>query len=160
MKQSEQNYISSKMAVLKGEKLFYTGRLAASGDFGFGVKDEKDYCLHIQTAFRLRTDKEILIANLDMFKPTEKLEGNPSFDWDVKGSNRYDEWTKKYNKDKDNYVVVENIFVNDFGDLTIKCSNNIIIEIFMNASNDECWRFFERTSKDDHLVVTGKGIEK
>lgn len=166
MKQSHQQFILEKMAILKGAKISYIGRIAATGDICFESNDKKEYFLHIQTAFRIRKEDEISIANLDMFEPTETLENSPSFDWktfnwDVQGFNQYDEWTKKYNKDKDNQVVVQNIDVNILGDFTVKCSHGVIMEIFTNATDDkECWRFFEKTSKNHHLVVTGQGIEE
>jgi len=166
MKQFEKDFILEKMYVLIGKKLVSITRLAATGNICFISSSEKKYFLRPQNGFRIRTNNEILIANLDMFEPTKSMEENPSFNWetynwDVIGFNQYDEWTSEYNKNKENQVVVEDISISDFGDLTIKCSNDVIIELFINSANgDECWRFFEDDSEENHLVVTGQGIEK
>lgn len=166
MKQSEQKYILEQMDMLKGKKFVSLTRLGATGNLCFESNDNKEFFLRPQTAFRIRTDNEILIANLDMFEPTEALENSPSFDWetfdwDTQGFNQYDEWATQYNKDKENHVIVKDVEVNDFGDLTITCNHGVIIEVFINATDDkECWRFFERQSKDDHLVVTGQGVDE
>jgi hypothetical protein len=163
MKQSELKSILEQMKILEGKKLYSITRLGATGNICFVSNDNKEFFLRVQTAFRVRAAEKILTANLEMFEPTQALEESPSFDWetfnwDVQGFNCYDEWTKKYNKDKEHQAVVENIIVNDFGDLTINCSNNISIDVFVNAATKECWRFFEKNAKDDHLVITGQGV--
>lgn len=164
MKQEDKKIISEQVNTLMGKKLSKIGRAAAMAWLTFLSNDEKEYALHLQCGFRICANGETIIANLDMFEPTKSLEESPSFDWetfnwDVQGFNRYDEWTTQYNKDKEKQTIVEVIEVNTFGDLTIKFTNGIIIEVFANAATGECWRFFERKS-DHHLVVSAQGIEK
>lgn len=164
MKQEDKKIISEQVNTLIGKKLSKIGRAAAMAWFSFLSNQEKEYALHLQCGFRIRTNDATLIANLDMFEPTQSLEDSPSFDWDTfnwdtQGFNRYDEWTTKYNKDMGNQVFVESVDVNSFGDFTIKCNHGIIIEVFANAATGECWRFFERKA-ENHLVVSAQGIEQ
>lgn len=163
MNQNDINNIKNQMKVLVGATGFTIGRTASMSWIGFHVGDS-EYALHLQTAFRIRTDEKILIANLDMFEPTETLENSPSFDWDtfdwdVQGFNRYDEWVKQFKKENGEQLTVQKVTVSNFGDLSIELNQNVVIEVFLNTSAEECWRFFERNSKNDHLVVTGQGIE-
>ena len=162
MTQTDMNRIKEEMSVLTKAKGFTIGRAAAMCWMGFDVNGT-EYALHIQCAFRLRTAEEVLIANLDMFYPTAAMEEAPSFvwsefDWDVQGFNRYDEWALHWKKEG-REAVVETIQVSDFGDLTIHFSGGLILEVFMNNAQDECWRFFERNAKE-HLVVTAQGVEQ
>jgi len=53
-------------------------------------------------------------------------------------------------------LIVSDVNVGDFGDLTIIFSDNTVLEVFINASGGECWRFFEETG--DHLVVAAAGV--
>lgn len=164
MNQNDITFINNQVKALIGAKGFTIGRVASMAWIGFNT-DNSEYSLHLQTAFRIRNNEKVLVANSDMFEPTETLQSSPSFDWetfnwDVQGFNRYDEWVKQFKKEFDEPITVQTINVNNFGDLTIELSQNIVIEVFINATTEECWRFFERTSKDDHLVVTGQGIEK
>ena len=164
MKQEDNKNILREISVLRNSKLSKVGRAAAMAWFTFLSDEQKEYALHLQCGFRICANGEILTANLDMFEPTEALAESPSFDWetfnwDVQGFNRYDEWTVQYNKDKENNAIVKNVNANTYGDLTIEFSNGITIEVFANAATGECWRFFERKS-DKHLVVSAQGMEE
>ncbi|MGI5897407.1 MAG: hypothetical protein ACOX6U_10745 [Oscillospiraceae bacterium] len=163
MKQNDINHIKNQIKVLVGATGITIGRIASMSWIGFHVGDS-EYALHLQTAFRIRTNEKILIANLDMFEPTETLKNSPSFDWDtfdwdVQGFNRYDEWVKQFKKENEGRLTIQKVTVSNFGDLLIELSQNVFIEVFQNTAAEECWRFFERNSKNDHLVVTGQGIE-
>jgi hypothetical protein len=153
--------IRKHIKVLEGARFFIAGRTAAMAWLGF-VVDNINYALHLQSGFRVRTKEKLLIANLDMFDPTDTVIGDPSFaweqyDWDIQGNNCYDEWTQRFGKESSDGIV-RAVEVSDFGDLTIEIDNGMIIEVFVNSSTQECWRFFERGA-DHHLVVTGLGPE-
>ena len=95
MKQSDKNHIIETLNILKNTKINFIGRIAASGNICF-VSEENEYSIHVQTAFRVIKDGEIIFANLDMFEPSLALESNPNFDfdtfdWDTKGLNLFDE---------------------------------------------------------------------
>lgn len=162
MKQAERDLIKEKMSVLiQQAKGFTIGRAAAMCWMGFDVNGAQ-YALHIQCAFRFRTAEEVLVGNLDMFEPTRAMEDSSSFDWntfdwDVQGFNRYDEWTLQWKKEG-RQAVVEAVEVSDFGDLTIRFSGGLVLEVFANNAQNECWRFFERHAKE-HLVVTARGMD-
>ena len=156
--------IRKHMQTLVGAQWVDVGRAAAMAWFIFS-RQGTQYSLHVQTAFRIRTEDTVLNANLDMFEPPPQIAECPSFDWDsfdwdMQGANCYDKWCQGF-KDKalnGSVGVVRKIQVNDFGDLTIQNDNGLIIEVFINASRDECWRFFNNGS-DYHLVVTGTGLD-
>ena len=150
------------MQILLRAKWVIIGRAAAMAWLGFLVND-KDYALHIQSGFRIRTKEKILVANLDMLEPTLEIKKQSDFDWEKydwekKGNNYFDEWVNYFRKECRNGIV-EKINISDFGDLTIFIDNGMIIEVFLNSSTNECWRFFERGA-DKHLIITGSGIEK
>lgn len=155
-------FIRKRMQVLIGAKWIIAGRISGMAWFGF-VIDNFDFALHVQSGFRIRMNNKIIIANLDMYEPTIEVQKKPDFDWDtynweVKGNNCYDIWIQEFRKSNRNGVV-KNIRISNLGDLTIEIDNGMVIEVFINTSFSECWRFFERSS-DDHLIINGKGLEK
>ena len=158
MNQKDKAVILKQMENLKGKTIYTAGRLAATGNFSFLSADKKEYWLRISTGFRFRTGQGVLIANLDMFEPTEAIETSPDFDWDtynwdVQGCNLYDQWMAQVDKKS---LIVSDVNVGDFGDLTVVFSNNTVLEVFINASGGECWRFFE--GRGGHLVVAAAGV--
>jgi len=57
------------------------------------------------------------------------------------------------------HVFVEDCKINIFGDLEIKLSNGNIFEAIVDSSSgDECWRLFEKNSKEDHFVMKGNRL--
>ena len=68
-----------------------------------------------------------------------------------------EQWTVSFIDKYLNKLVVIGVFVSQYGDLTIKMNNGIEIEVFINMSKDECWRFFRRHS-ENHLIIGGDGI--
>lgn len=164
MTREGQDQILEVLRPIIGAKHLKVGRAAAMGWLDF-EKDDKHYALHLQCAFRFRSGPNILMANFDMFEPTEEVENGPSFDWDTwsdmgwdtQGLNLYDAWALNLKKQGGEHVV-EAIEVNDVGDLTVRFSGDMVLEVFNNSSQTECWRFFEVSAKE-HLVVTGQGIE-
>ena len=137
------------------------GRAAAMAWMVFGSGESK-HILHIQCSFRIRDGEEILVSNLEMFYPSEKALEQPeydpdSFDWDVQGDNRYDEWVGNIDPAYLEKTRVLDAEVNTWGDLAIILDQGIVIEVFINEAYDECWRLFKKSS--DHFVMTGRGIE-
>lgn len=162
MKKIDLETIREKLNILKETNGVKISRAADMGCISFNINGST-YALHLQTAFRIRNDKEVLIANLDMYEPTETLENSPSFDWetfnwDIKGINLFDEWAIRFNKGIGNKLSVSDIFIDSIGDVTIKFDSNIILEVFLNSSKEEYLRFFKLGDKE-HLVVTASGID-
>ena len=156
--------IRKHMQILVGAQWVWSGRAAAMGTFVF-LNKESEYALHVQSAFRIRTEDKLIVANLDMFDPLPEIEGSQSFDWnsynwDVQGANCYDRWSQGFVNEVENGKagIVRKIHVNDLGDLIIEIDNGMVIEVFLNSSREECWRFFERESEGHHLVVKGTGL--
>jgi hypothetical protein len=57
--------------------------------------------------------------------------------------------------------MVEKVSVNKFGDLKITLTNDFALDVFMDYSEGECWRFFDMSVRDQaHLVILGQGIEQ
>ena len=95
-----------------------------------------------------------------MFRPNSQMNnGNYNdndFEWDVEGNNKFDE-SKNFLCDTD--LLVEDIIINETGDLKIVLSNDFCIEVYIDTNEDEeCWRFFEvGNSEKPHIVITGQG---
>lgn len=162
MKFNDLEIVKKRMQVLIGAKWIIAGRSSGLAWFGFVINDF-DFALHVQSSFRIIIDNRIIVANLDMYEPTIELQKKPDFDWDTydwepKGNNCYDTWILKFRKGEHSGTV-KNINISNLGDITIEIDNGMIIEVFVNTSLNECWRFFERNS-DEHLIITGNGLEK
>ncbi|MDR2528339.1 MAG: hypothetical protein LBD04_04890 [Synergistaceae bacterium] len=125
--------------------------------------------LHIASAYRIICGDEIVLARGDRFYPSTgiekraKAEGRaPNWDtdkFDKIGHNKLDETIGLRFRELAGFVV-EAVEVNSFGDLRIKFANDFVLEAYSDCSqhDDECWRFW-REGDDDHLVITGTGIE-
>lgn len=162
MNQNDFINVNNSIKVLIGTQGLSFGRAAAMAWvwFNFG---SSAYALHIQSCFRIRDSEEILVTNTDMFEPSELALSNTeydpeTFDWDIQGENQYDEWVRKLDPNFLSNLRVIDVNVNKYGDLTIQLNHNIAIDVFVNFTTDECWRFF-KTETDEHLVISGNGLE-
>jgi hypothetical protein len=166
MTQQDRTFILDQMQVASGTKLTKIARAGAMGSLILTSQGGQEYVLHLQCAFRYRLGTEILMANFDMFEPTDEAKNASSFDWnvwsdaawDTQGANLYDEWALSWIRDG-HTSEVETIEISETGDLTIRFCDGLILETFNNNSKSECWRFFERHADSD-LIVTGCGIER
>lgn len=143
---------------IEGGNLVSIGRAASMGWFLFD-KDNDEYALHLQTSFRVTLDEKILFAGADIFQPSEMIAVSEKFDletfeWDVQGNNLYDENVKLFMEKYSQNLTVNDVFMNQLGDLSIQLSERVKIDVFVNMSREECWRFFKRHS-DNHLVIGG-----
>ncbi|MCM1222695.1 MAG: hypothetical protein NC548_50385 [Lachnospiraceae bacterium] len=160
---NDQEINASNQYLKKIEKgnLVSIGRAASMGWILF-VKDSEEYALDLQTSFRFTLDEKVVFASADMFQPSERIKaaGNyhiDTFEWDVQGNNRYDEKVKRFMGQYSQGLFVQEVFMNQAGDLSIQLSEKVKIEVFIDASEEECWRFFKRHS-DKHLVMSAEGI--
>lgn len=183
MKKEYIKIISEALTRLNGEKLDKIMRAGSMADFGFGDFIEKEihrydenkkitskiisvprFALHIDCCFRLICGNKIVLSKSDMFQPTTEIENEPdfdwdNFDWDVQRNNRFDEIANNYFGEESPNFIVKAITVNKWGDLKIKFENSFILETFTDSSgSEECWRFFESGS-EEHIVVSGQGLE-
>lgn len=162
--------IEEYLKILVDKPLINIGRASNMLWLGFGVLIRTvDYkgndilkssiSLHVQSTWRVinRGKKLIQFASSDIYTPNSNLEWSNDFDWDIQGINLFDEKSKKWFSNNQD-VFVKEYRVNDGGDLQLLFSNEDVLEIFINVSDDsECWRLFEYNSSREHLVVTGQG---
>ncbi len=177
MNKKEIDKIIVLMSNLKGERLYQISRGGAMAAFGFGentnarvvYKTESGkldlretavskYAIHIDGFFRITRHGSIVLSKDDMFRPNSQLQKDgfdeDNFEWDIEGNNKFDE-QKKFCYDVD--LLVQDIIINELGDLKIVLSNDFCIEVFIDTNEDEeCWRFFEvGNSEKPHVVITG-----
>lgn len=117
----------------------------------------RKYALHIQCTWRLIKDKKIILASQDFYFPRTDWKGE-EFDWDVPGSNLFDE---KREKLKDFFIlsnpIITKIFVDSLGDLKVYFTSSIRLDVFADNSNGgEVWRFIQyglNSKNSEHFVV-------
>jgi len=137
-------------------------RAAGMACLHFGT-DDSVYSLHLQCSFRIRENNEIIVTNTEMTYPSSRVISRPSFshdsfDWDVQGDNRFDEWVSGLESAFTKDLMVIDAKVNDVGDLIVFMSQNLELEVFVDSSTDECWRLFNNYDNKHHFVMTGRGI--
>ncbi len=160
MNYNERKKIIKKMKVLSGSKCLDIGRSCNLVWLHFQI-NEAVFCLNIQSAFRFTKSRIILCSNQEIYVPKkiylDDLNFNyETFNWDKQGENYFDDWINTEGKGLKNSIV-QKVKLSFFGDMTIKFKNGIKLELF-NNSLSECWRFFERKTKN-HFVVNGNFID-
>ena len=155
---------SDYIRLLQGQPLFAVSRMADMGCFAFGSTENQPspaYAVHLQCPFHLVSkDGGILFTSQDIYlsHDGEWMQGTS---WDVSGANLFDKSAKEWlNANPELYVT--SVRLTPLGDLKIEFSNEDQLEVFVNQSanapaDDECWRFLERHSEREHLVVSGRG---
>lgn len=161
--------------LLRTQPLFAVSRAADMGCFAFGEgrirrrnhKGEEracsEYAVHLQCPFRLVSQKgEILFTAYDMYlsHTGERLE---DMSRDTPGGNLFDKTAKSW-FDANPHLYVTDVRITSLGDLKIVFSNGDSLETLVNQELDisadhECWRFFERDSEHEHLVVSGRSVD-
>ena len=128
-----------------------------------------EFRLHIASAYRIICGNEIILARSDRFYHSTGIEKRaeaegraPDWekdDFDKIGHNKLDETIGLRFRELADFVA-EAVDVNRLGDLRIKFANDFVLEAYSDCSqhDDECWRFWHE-GDDDHLVITGTGIE-
>lgn len=158
-----------------GEMMAFDHRILGKDEDGHLLKGKKElakYALHIQARFRFSMGDNILIASSQIFQPTHAVTTAASFDfstfpwesfdYDVQGGNRFDEFASSFfTKNSPVQFVVQNVSVNALGDLKVQFTEHLCLEVFSDtAEQDENWRFFENgNSKANHLVITGTDLD-
>jgi hypothetical protein len=113
-------YIQEKLSVLVDQPLRHISRGGGSIFIGFGELVKHDamyftesgkasrkkemisrYALHIECSSRFVCGDKIVMAKYEVYQPTSEQTANADFDWDsfnwdVRGGNRYDELVSKY----------------------------------------------------------------
>ena len=115
-----------------------------------------EYVLDFQCPWRIEDEQaHVKLASSDMYVPPSGVEWSDTFDWEPQGNNLFDEKIKNVFTQNTN-IYVNDIYLSRNGDLELFFSNKLVFRCFVNSSIDEeCWRFFSRTSKDIELIITG-----
>lgn len=158
----------NRIKLLLKQPLLYIDREADMIDIGFGQyipfvnhrdehKKSPKYALHLQCFFRLVSRiSGIIVTSSDIYLD-ENGKFMQEYKWDKLNANRYDKILNKWkfvNKD----LVVEDISINNRGDLFITLNDEYVIEVFVNNStDDECWRLLSNNMEEEHLVVSSVG---
>lgn len=157
MNTNNRSLIINRTKCLVNSKL--TGIYREHGDIWFEFKDEtgKIYVLLLQTFFRLCSKDKIIVTDTDKYRCTEN---DDDFEWDIKGANTFDKWLDRYGSKLIENIFVKRIELNAYGDFTIEFSDNSLLTIYIENTNDtECWRFFEKDDVEENdLIVLGNSI--
>lgn len=163
--------IENKLKVLKGQKLNIIGRASNLFWIGFGemvkvpqgktgFKETSEYGLNVQCMWRLKQNGTILVANMDVYTPKSDTMDIEVFNWEEKGSNLFDLKVQGLSKNLGEVYVVK-VEATATGDIKLTFTNNWILEIFVDVSDDnECWRFLKSGDLDSHMMVSAIGVEE
>jgi hypothetical protein len=164
--------IEQQLSKLIGTKLQCVGRASNLLWLGLGdviqisrrgkVEEGTEYAIHVQCTWRITLDNKIIVASRDFYSPNSTWNYNEEFEWDVQGNNRFDERVASLLV-SEKQLIVEQVESDMLGGLRLFLSNDYLLEVFPDSSEDdeysEHWRFFSRKEKSAHLVVSGVGIE-
>ncbi|MCL2807483.1 MAG: hypothetical protein FWD27_04870 [Coriobacteriia bacterium] len=163
MNQKDASRANDYVSRIIDSQILSLGRNKAMAWIIFKLGDS-EHSLEVYSSFRIKDNNKILVANLDMYEPTESLSGNESFDydafdWDAKGANRYDEWIEDVGLASLSGLKVVDTKVNSCGDLTILLEQYIEIEVFLNHITYLCWRLLD-LDLGNLFEMLGTGIGK
>lgn len=166
--------IESATAVLIGRTLWAGRRAADMATFQFGARKKVsdffgrpsevgEYALHVQCAWRITRDDQVVVGSRDLYYPADYhdvSEDLPSeFDWD-RDPNRRDKLLGTLFGNGTRELVVQDVEVGAAGNLRIVLSDEYSLEVFPNDSlNHEHWRLFRPGVEEPHFVVIGNSIE-
>ena len=116
------------------------------------------YALHVQSPWRIVTDREIVVGYQDLSLPRSGLLES-DFDPNDLGSTRREELLNRlFSNDAD--LRIESTTATDLGDLRMRLTGGYSLEVFPDtADNDddpEYWRLLKRESW--HVIVSGHGF--
>jgi hypothetical protein len=164
--------VQKALEVLIGEPLWSSGRAADLEWFQFGqrrsVKDARggtkevgEYSLHVQCAWRIRHEDQVIVGSRDLYYPPEETDDPPGdFDWDVQGANRRDKRIAQLFANETRQFLVRQVEVGAAGSFTIVLDDDYALDVFPQDSlRGEHWRIFKPYLEGPHFVVTGKGLD-
>ncbi len=144
--------ITLLLSLLKKQKLNYICHTCEIVDIGFGENilgldhrgresTKPRYAIHIQCPFDFRCDDQILFCYDDLLSPIDNYSGGNIFD----GKNSL--FDKKIIKHKEflSNQVVEDVLINEYGEIKIILTSSVINVYNASTSDDEdeFWRFIE-----------------
>lgn len=119
-----------------------------------------EFSLNIQCDWRMARGSEIIIASKDIYSSKSKHDEKAEFNWEVFGSNKFDERASVFNHFFQNPLIVKEIEADELGSLKISFGDGTVLEVFPDESSDgnEFWRFINRNNQQ-HMVISGAGVE-
>lgn len=153
--------IQARLAVIVGLPFWGTNRASDLQGFQFGAKRSRvnrkgetvevgEYALHVQCAFRIRTDQNVIVASRDRYAI---VDGGDT--WDRRGANLLDVRMQKLVADRCPVQVIA-VRGNVAGDLTVELETGMILEVWIDDSGpDEHWRLFSPGDDSSHIVFEG-----
>jgi hypothetical protein len=164
--------VQKALNVLIGQPLWSSGRAADLEWFQFGlrkiVKDSRgnerevgEYALHVQCAWRITHQEQVVVASRDLYSPREESDDRPEdFNWDVQGANRRDQRIAELFQNETRQFVVRKVEAGKAGSFTIVLDDDYALDVFPDDSlSGEHWRIFKPYAGEPHFVVSGKGLE-
>lgn len=157
--------ISDRMNRLVGKALWRCTRAADLVAFQFGERRETrnafgtpalvgEYALHVQCAWRITRDDQVLVGNVDLYYPARSAPESDlnRFDWDHM-ANRRDELIRELFIGERTEFPIIRVDVGQAYNLRI-ITESICLEIFPNdTTSEEYWRFFRPNTEEEHLVA-------
>jgi len=167
------------LSPLIGLKLSIARRAADMRVLQFGMIREienggtvGEYALHIQCPWRIDGLERVVTGRGDLWEP---LETGDDFDWeswDYETSENLQDHqigkllggfgpiTQSFVNETD-YLIVEDIQVDDFGGAVILLSGGYRLTLFPFGSKGEDWRIFQPLKEDSHhFVISGGKVEE
>ena len=155
---------------IKGKKMSLIGRTSGLVWIGFGdlkeqldstgkVREISSFMLHIQCLWRLIQKQKIIVASGDLFLPNNQNFNEGEFIWESIGANLFDVKSKELTEKDFAELYVNDVKLNDIGDLNIILSNDYKLQLFIDTStSEECWRLFKPYTCEFHIISYGNKI--
>ena len=163
--------IEKALRLLVGLPLWSSGRAADLQWFQFGQRrsvkgfrgDTKvvgDYALHVQCAWHVTRNDEIIVGSRDLYYPPDETTDEPSdFDWEHSPNRRDTRIAELFNNETRKFFVRQ-VQVRDAGSFAVVLDEGYVLDVFPHDSlPGEHWRLFRPSTDDPHFVMTGKGLE-
>lgn len=166
--------LKEAVLLLVGKSLWACGRAADMATFAFGQRrrapdrhggerEVGEYALHVQCAWRITRNDQVVVGSRDLYYPADYDDVNegmpPEFDWE-RDPNRRDKLLVSLFKNGTRKFNVKEVAVGSAGSLHIELDDGYCLDVFPDDSLDhERWRLFRPGVDEPHLVVTATGIE-
>ena len=142
--------LTASLAVLTGQRLAGIGRAATMGIFEFGsdvapqpggssATPRAEFALHVQCAFRITRNGRVVLGSNDQ-----------SWIYGVNQGSMYDVRAGAIDSSLANvpYLIVDEVCVMRIGDISIRLSDGVEIQVFVDSSRPtENWRFIHRPGR-------------
>lgn len=165
--------IERAASILVGKLLWKCTRAADLASFQFGArtkvaglrnvtKEVGEYALHVQCAWRIAREDQVIVGSRDLYYPADFLEEDEipaEFDWDRDPNLRDKRLESLFDNGRE--FTVLSVEAGAGGSLRIALSGDLFLDILpYDSLLREHWRLFDPRTDHSHFVVTGGGIER